>query len=224
MKKIFLIIGFPTALFIISSASSCKPGTTKPFPQLAKCDSANTVRFPKDATEKFYFKDSSYWIYQDSLSKQIDSVWVAESVHEVFNKFHNKELHEKCYEGFIYATFSSLHGRTRVLLQPNSVGDERAYKDEYFQIDYLPEENHYSPIFRFFLRGNDYLPNQEEGVLSTINGFKVNSISYDVLHLSNPQDNADIYKDAYYASEIGLVKYRLKNGSVWELVKYKIKK
>lgn len=38
------------------------------------------IPFPEEAVQYFYFKTGSYWIYQNSKSSEIDSIWVTESI------------------------------------------------------------------------------------------------------------------------------------------------
>jgi hypothetical protein len=208
-------------IFSLYSCKSNSIGEVKPKPAI--CTINNIVQFPQDAKSRLYFKDSSYWIYQDSIGGGKDSFWVEASKHSIYNSDFGKILYKKCYEAYAYKLQSDYYGQTNVQLYPEHINDDSTYDKEIFSVIYTVEELNYLPIYRFWMSGNKYLTNQEGGEFDTIQNLMVKGKSYDVLHLRNPQNNFDIYKDAYFARDIGLVKFIRKDNSVWELVKYKIK-
>lgn len=210
-------------ILILWGASCNKPysGGFKDAP--ITCSPDNTVKFPQDALDRLYFKDSSYWIYVDSASGRIDSVWVQESQREVSNFFQGNYLNKKCYESFSYRLNSRLSLETRVVLSTAYANDELKYEDELFVANYYPEMINNNPIYRFFIKNNHYANNEEGGVFDTIAQMNVGGIYQNVLHLSNPDSNIDVYKDVYYASHVGMIQYKLKDGSVWKLSRYDVK-
>ncbi|MDZ4758730.1 MAG: hypothetical protein SGJ10_11430 [Bacteroidota bacterium] len=44
-----------------------------------KCTQSNTVHVPQNAIDYFYFKEGSWWVYEDEATKEQDSVWVSYS-------------------------------------------------------------------------------------------------------------------------------------------------
>lgn len=188
----------------------------------ATCTSTNTVKLFPDALSRLYFKDSTYWIYQDSLSGLTDSVWVDTSFREVSNKYQSFYLYTKCYEQYGYTLKSLLNGRTRVTIFPQSVDDESHFEDAVYAVNYYPEQINHQPIFRFFIKKNSYI-NEDNGVFDTLNYIRIRGQDhYNVLRLTNPGSNYDIYKESYYSKDIGLIKYKMKDGSVWELLRYQL--
>lgn len=220
MKKLLILIllGLP---FIITN---CKE---KPFKKLADCTESNTVKFPKDAVSRFYFKDSSYWVYKDSLTIEKDSVWVMKSSDESRNKFEDVNLKNKCYQ-YLGVELNTSSGKiNRISFRPNDVNDNlnNPIDNEAFRIEFMYSQLNFNKVYRFFILGQNYdTINEEDGHISFISGYDFNGKSIDsVLLVENPLSNFDIYSKVWYAKNLGMIKYKLKNGSVWELKNYKIK-
>jgi len=74
------------------------------------CNKRNTVLLPEDAKARFYFKDGTYWVYQDSISKEIDSCWVENSNSEIYHPYNYKTCHEDIY----FDVYSSFNEKSRV--------------------------------------------------------------------------------------------------------------
>lgn len=210
------------ALFI--QIVSCKPDKGR-LP--AVCDNTTTVKCPEDAVSKFYFADSSYWIYRDSQTMQLDSVWVDESLHETFNRYWGNILYERCYERFRNIIFSKLNGRGVISIGPVNVNDEaQVYEDEGFTIDVMMSLNSDRPVTRFSFKGNKYKnPGYYGETLTFSDSIKlINNVYRDIIHQIYPQSGPDIISEAWYADSVGLIKYKMQNNSVWELIRYKVYK
>jgi hypothetical protein len=219
MKK-FLLIIFVLPFF----SSNC---TDKPIDKLAECSESNTVKFPKDALARFYFKDSSFWVYKDSVTGDRDSVWVVKSTDAPRNTFRDINLKNRCYQ-FLSVELNNTNGElNRISIRPHSVNDNinNSFANEHFTIDFNYSQLNFQPIYRFFMRGINYdMINEEDGKLSFVNGYDFKGTTIDsVILVENPISNFDIYSKAWYAKYLGMIKYKLKNGRVWELTNYKIK-
>lgn len=227
--KVFPSLNFaqyPELYLMVFLFFSCnKPYDGGFMPGPATCSKENTVAFPSDALDRLYFKDSTYWIYQDSISKETDSVWVTDSKMETSNKYMNIQLYKRCIESFYYTINSVNNGKTNINGYPNFIDDTTNIKNIYFRVDYTVKSSNPYTIFRFKVINNKYYTNQNGGLFDTIPTLIVNNISYtNIIHLKNPIANIDVYTEAYYAPSIGLIKYRSKAGRTWELIRYKINK
>ncbi|MCU0442002.1 MAG: hypothetical protein MUE96_06365 [Bacteroidia bacterium] len=62
-----------------------------------------------------------------------------------------------------------------------------------------------------------------DNVLAYLNFIEVNNTQFnDVLRIYYTQQPYDILRDAWYAADVGLVKFIRLDGSVWELKRFKI--
>ncbi len=227
--KVFPILNFaqyPELYLMVFLFFSCnKPYNGGFIPGPAICSKENTVAFPSDAFDRLYFKDSTYWIYQDSISKETDSVWVTNSKMETFNEFRNKQLYKKCYEGHHYELNSTKDGKRMVSLYPQSVNDDTKYEEEYFTVYYHLGAPNYNTIYRFRIKGNIYLQNEIGGEIDTFQKLEIGGNNYtNLLHLKYSTNSNDYYSNAYFAPIVGLVKYKTLDGRVWELIRSKINK
>lgn len=195
----------------------------KPIPE---CKVENTVKIPQEALERFVFKEGSYWIYSDSVTGKNDSVWVWRFVESVKSNISGQQLSKRCYQEFFINFKSDLLGEYRYVIVPNAVIDDNvSYNQEIFSgfYNYLtsPPITVYSTRFK----GNILVsPNQEGGTFKKINSLVIDNKTFnDILMLSNPPSNDDIYTTVYYVRNIGIVKFELKDGRVWELKRRLIK-
>ena len=190
MKKLLMLL----VLWIPLINSNC---SDKPIEKLAECTESNTVKFPKDALAIFYFKDSSYWVYKDSITGDRDSAWVTKSTDEARNSFRDVNLKNKCYQ-MLQVHLNNSNGETnRIILTPNSVNDNinNPFDNEFFIIDFDYSQLNFQPVFRFFIRGTKYdTINEEGGHISVITGYDFKGKTLDnVLLVENPLSNFDIY-------------------------------
>ncbi len=193
----------------------------------AICSVGNTVKIPTDAVRRFYFKDSTWWIYEDSVTHILDSMWVVGSTHESSNNIAGHKLYKRCYELFDYEIKNIQEQRILVSLEPNGVNEEGEYSNEFFRVEFniLPKLGNPS-YYNFILKGDIYEnPGANGDTLIFINNLNVKNRNYrDVIHLSNLQSTTNVYTDVWFADSIGLIKYQLSNGSKWELLRYKLYK
>lgn len=198
---------------IISCKKKSEPGL--------ECGNANKVLFPKDAFERFYFRDSTYWIYKDSISGQIDSVWVQNSKSDFFGiETDDEDSKRKCFQYSHYSVNSLLDVSYDITLSSRGKYGEYYYsyinifrKNPNIRIDFASLED---TVYRD--EGLHY------GVVSFQQSIYVSDFLFnDVLIWTYTEPIPIIFKKAYYVRNVGLVKYISTSGRVWELIRYKIK-
>ena len=202
---------------ILIGVSACK--NDKP----TICSSENTLRIPKDILDRFIFKDSTYWIYQDSASMQIDSVWVYKNQYSIINQDVENTLSKgKCFEYFLTYFSSKLNNTYEINLNCANSAFGTPIEQEIFDILYYKNK---LVVDGFSMRGNKYIAiDTTDHKVFQVDSIKVNDITYKniVLHV-NISGGAFFYSESYYAPNVGLIKYRLRNGSVWNLIRKNIK-
>lgn len=218
MTRNFSLLSF---IFCICLTSNCKKeqGTN------LICSEANTVKFPLKWRQYFFFRDSTYWIYKDSATGTEDSAYVINSREVDLNNEYGETLTKKCYEILQYSIKDfTKNTAAQIWLQPRVVNDN-IYSQEYHHIKLGIEKYNYAGVYRFaFTDSVLTASNQEGGLVYLIDNFIVNKINYsNVIAVDYKDGGTDIYKIAYYAPKIGLIKYVMKDNSVWELINYKIK-
>ena len=136
-------------------------------------------------------------------------------------------LKNRCYQN-LQIDLNNTNGElNRIFLIPNSVIDNKnnPISNEFFRVDFSYSQLNHDKVYRFFLRGHNYDKiNDENGHLSFINGYDFKGTTLDsVILVENPKSNFDIYTKVWYAKNLGMIKYKLKSGRIWELTNYKIK-
>jgi hypothetical protein len=208
-------------LFCLTGLSGCKEKEKVP----AACTMENTVSIPKDMVERFFFRDSSCWIYQDTFGT-IDSVYVTSSRGLSQNNFNGQPNYNVCYEGLAYDLHSTINGRCRIWVVPTGSADQHMdYSDIVFEVKAeIPAPGGLRTVYRFYYKGND-IDNDptEDPLLKKIDSMVVENQTYtDIL---NYQANVtwEIYKEAWYVRKFGLIQYRDQTGNLWKLKRHSIK-
>lgn len=186
------------------------------------CTPDNTFYIPSDLSDRFYFKDSSYWIYKDSITGQLDSFWVEKSLRDVgsMEKIY-KNTKGRCFEGGSYYMNTKNTGKYFFHLEPYPTSIPENKKQYTLNIEYgnyllenlAFDDNHYR---------ND---GKEYGWVDTLQQIDVSGVTYsDILRKSNVEAMyPGMFYISYYVRNKGLVKFVRYNKSVWELVRYRIK-
>lgn len=216
MNKPIIQIALIPICALIMYSSSCK----KDKPTI--CSPENTVRFPKDMLDRFIFKDSTYWIYQDSASLEIDSVWVYKSEYSIINQDIENSISEgKCFEYLLLYLNSTINNKYEINLHCVSSKLGTPYEKEVFEI--LHYKNNLI-LEDFSMKGNKYVSFDTFAHKAlNFDSIQVSSIKYRDILLHINFEGAYIYSESYYAPNVGLIKYRLRNGSVWNLIRKNIK-
>lgn len=203
---------------IFINISSCKKDKE------TVCSSENSVLLPKDALDRFFFRDSSYWIYRDSLSGALDSIWVWQSDLQILNMEKTHPFSKgKCYQAGVTYYQSIWLNPYIIEIMPRTSKMGTEYKDEVFDINI-----HQGVYFADFalLRGNNYINfDPELGIIDSISSLYVNGVVFNDILRKNNEDatQIDLYYISYHVKNIGMVKFIRNDKSVWELIRYKIK-
>jgi hypothetical protein len=186
------------------------------------------VEMPKMFKDYFLFQDSSYWIYKDSISGDIDSIYSKEMRKEDLWPY--KVVGTKdcpCYESYYYNFYSSFQGTQRVKLQSYfSKNPIDLTKENFVYNITLANSNKIED--RFVTIGYDSISPETPvigGYIKKLDSFEVGGISFgETLQLYYPSINpSDWVREIYYTRNIGITKFRDNYNHVWELIKYKIK-
>lgn len=204
-------------LFMMNS-SSCRK-VNKP----TICTPENTVRIPEDAVNRFFFKDSSYWIYQDSASGLIDSVWVYGFNYGSGNlEKIDPSSKGKCFEAFT-VKFNSKFRKYDMHVACVGSASGTLYENEGFRINYMEDGLSKDG---FNMKGYKYLMwDIDDGDVHIIDSSSYNGTLYkNILVNSNKGVLGNYYfLESFYIPKIGLIRYRLTNNSVWNIIRYNIK-
>ncbi len=189
------------------------------------CTLKNTVFTPLDAKSKFIFKDSSYWIYEDSSSGIIDSVWVSRCQVGIGNiEKVNYETKGKCYEG-ITVDYNSKRNRTySIKIFAGGTKINTNYDFEPFSVsfvDFISKEI----SDQILMNGNTFVEESDPdyGDVVLLDSMKVKDQIFKKVICTSNRNSIEpyLYLEAYFASGIGLIKFKLKNGTTWNLIRHK---
>ncbi len=191
-----------------------------------QCTDKNIVKVLPHAMDFFYFKTGSWWVYEEETSGEKDSVWVGLHQTKTSNATVSKrDCHcgkGKCVEEFSTSFFSS-NAKGKSLYGFN-IGSSLIEGE--FTI--MEGGNIYKNASGYRITYRDYKYDKESptyGIYEDLDSIVVNGKTYkDILHHYYPkQDNIpDWQHEAWYARNIYLVKFRLWDGTTWNLVKYNI--
>ncbi|MEI6506867.1 MAG: hypothetical protein WCO54_00185 [Bacteroidota bacterium] len=216
-----------TAILFLQQCQCKKNDTVTPVLQ---CTSSNSVLFPQDMKDRFYFNVGTYWIYKNIKTNDIDSMWIWKSsiaTTPVDPKMYGTGFN-KCYESFAYlirnpltANGDKYYSSISILLSPNK--NQQAI--ELFGLSDFYLSNQIS-VYRVDNRGGKY-ENQEGETMSMVDSILTldNIIYKNILRLYYPvgTQTFDYLLDAYYAKNVGLVKFKRRiDNTEWELIRYHI--
>lgn len=235
MKKLAYIIILAISL---TGCKSCKK--EQPQPTVYTQGGVN-----QNVKDYGVFKTGTYWVYQDSTSLELDSVWVY-YYKETVDTADKHTANPKICPVYLYGTFSSRF-RTNALFQYNT-----AFQYAYTPLDQVLQSvidsaNGYVGM-GIFIRSTKgvLLLNQDMAFYTTSDLLNLNSIQDNymlkngtiknsVLKYHHTQDWTSYYKDMstytlhshetyqYLAPNIGLVKkIVIDSTQVWNLIRYNI--
>ncbi len=193
------------------------------------------VPYPQMVKDYLLFKDSSYWIYQDSASGVIDSFWVSNNVST------NKDWPYKitgtkntpCYENFGYRLNNMLNEKYEdIIFQSIAKSNDKIekYGHRFEVIFRLTKNNNYiEEEYRFNIKGYDSFSKYNSfgiGIIGKRKSMEIKNIEFnDILFVEyNPSNSNDWVKRIYYSKNIGCIKFEDENGKVWDLIRYNVKK
>ncbi len=216
MKNLFVLLSI--VLTTSRGCDSCKEDIK------TICTENNTLKIPQEIKDLFWYKDSSYWIYKDSVSGQFDSCWISESNIGIENELTEKInpfSKGKCFETGLFKVNSNNQITYKSGINPSITNKGIAFENEHFNI--IVSNNFDFTRIRFKGLELDTF-NFEGGKVIRLNNINVNGIEYlNIINLNYIKPSIDIYKRIYYANKIGIIKYEDINERVWELVRYNVK-
>jgi len=188
------------------------------------CTDENTIKFPQDGVDRFFFKTGSYWVYKDSIDGLLDSVWVTEATEGRMDmRKKNYKTKGKCYEFKKIKVESNRNSQYHINFAEQTSPYGSTYEEEYFYIDILlPHSSLIYTRLRYKGENIDTAEVIENNKLSLVDSIKVLDHTFtNVLRIENPQGGIEPNAIMYYSKYNGLVKYKeKKSGHVWELLRY----
>jgi hypothetical protein len=175
----------------------------------------NTYTLSQEFKDYTVFNTGSYWVYEDSASKAIDSIYLFSQTFSFVGGSYNRPDKSESLE---QRKYSSLH------------------LDTLFFIGYLPLDNQDGVYAELMTNILNLDINYFEATLGSYGVPSSNITFYDekrdsiffrekfyqVKIFTNLQQFINQSKKVYYANHIGLVRKELFNGQVWNLVRYHV--
>jgi hypothetical protein len=188
------------------------------------CTPQNTVFIPQDMKDRFYFNTGTWWVYKNVSNNDYDTLVLKTEnygINPVPKKIYGEGF-SKCYEGYSYNVISQRYGIVNVTLSvnlptrgDNTKGEIFVNRELFTTKDYIT-----SSLSRFRWVGELLDTN-----INKIDSLLINVKMYnDILHYRYLQDYeaSDYLMEAWYANKIGMVKMKRNDGSIWELIDYKV--
>jgi hypothetical protein len=209
---------FISAILFLGSCQDDCPNIT--------CTESNTVIAPSAIKDYFVFKKGSYWIYRNTVTSERDCVYVHEFRRQVYQPSDNEVCVSKCYEDFFQSVYSVKYGRSN--LQVRAL--PRESKDSNQEI-FCVNETDYSvdvhyPVIRFYSIGTSYHNLLSSGAEWTyLDSMMINGKTYynvQKFQYGSTFDKDDYLRSASYAKHTGMIRFKRKDGTEWELVEYYI--
>lgn len=206
---------------------SCRDKDTPTY----ECTPDITVLLPEKALSMFYFKPGSYWIYQREDSLYTDSVWVTASVAQniaVNTKYSPDFKGKKCYE---YRSTTLMSGKGYffdnvefAFLTPYPIIDSSYSNELFFVYENLDLISGKSSLCRAIFKGNRLVEDNGFGDSSVLlDSIQIrNTIFSNVLMFRKNASFPDYLKEAYYTSNIGMIRFKDIHDSWWNLIRYNI--
>ena len=207
MKKLLFLI-LIVSLFILNNCNRCKT---------IECSEGNTKNRISTVVKKyFYFKTGSWWVYQNEISLERDSIYV---VKDEFKKFFISEACECDERIFVRyeSTFNdSFFYSTESYSSPVVVFNRIKYNSSYRDLTYRFTAND-DTLLR--------LSNTHNAIITFLPSYKgINEEFKNVYRCFYHKALTDYLSDSYFAPNVGLIRYQYKNGdaSYWNLINYKV--
>ena len=219
-KKV-VICGF--LLVAVFNLQSCRKKDTPTY----ECTPDITVLLPEKAVSMFCFKEGSYWIYQREDSLYTDSVWVTETrqgTYPVDKKVYNYFNGQKCYESRI-TYFNSRDAyfftSNKFGLQNRAPKNTSSYSEELFVLYDGWQKT--SDIRLGFVGNKMEKINAYGDTVYHIDSIEVLGLRYyDVTIYKQKVQKPDYLKEAFYAPNIGMIRFKDIHDAWWDLIRYNI--
>ena len=210
LVPISLIIGF----FTFTSTSCEKPGDEENYPTYYLSD---TIKAYND------FRAGSYWIYQDSITKEIDSSFIFSRIRTIdFSEFLLDNTEgvniQQLIKGDTVYIFTSIN--TSYDYEYTS---QAHVKNGYSQGDFNYFVSKKSPLTDGQIV-NELKPTVYEGLTLSNGNQYSNVVAF--TYVDDQQigiyDEGNFFRTCYFAKHIGMVKIEFKDGTVFELLRHQV--
>jgi hypothetical protein len=188
------------------------------FVSLAGCDgqpkNKPTYYIPQVIKDYCIFKDSSYWIYRDSITGNLDSQSLASTLNQILD---NRRLNYK--SEMFYADISSTYYGDLIMFQTYISDPQNCTFEDYylqsilFHSDTVPGKKHHftNTDYYIFLGPRDTM---------TVAGRQYK-------HIFEVTTNSKSYRHRqnriFLSRHVGIIKYTTTDGHIWELVRCNVK-
>lgn len=210
-----------------------------------KHSSPKTIIAPKEILDYAYFKKGTWWVYEDSVSKKIDSVCVYENHYRIDTVFESNKHNNLIgyFDAFECITLHSFHGYTVNYYYTPSA---KTYTSESY-----PGDKRYTIYSERYLRGVEFNgPTSAIGypfdewwtslqtykLKAKLDTFSLNGNTFHEVYVIHDTDNdlwppnpyynwSKMVTETYWARNIGIVKMTMKNDSInynWQIKNYHI--
>ena len=207
MKLVFTLI----ICLIILFCTNCNQCET------TQCTEGNTESKISNVIKKyFYFKVGSWWVYENEISLERDSIYVVRD--RIERIMGDESCH--CDESLFVRSGSSMDDS----LFYNT--DSYMTKAISFMRVHVGSSN-YDDTYRFEVLTDTSLKleNQHNGIITFLPSYKgINDEFKNVYRCFYHKALTDYLSDSYFAPNIGLIRFRYKegDGSYWDLVNYHV--
>jgi len=191
-----------------------------------------TLLAPQEVKDYVLFQPGTYWVYENSITQELDSVYVYETLNEITRFEGDGQIVD--FEQIIVNTFSEFEQYNHKykldapVLEALQFYNPRIKRVKTKPGDYVGET---IVLFHPYNVGDKRYPLGTNGYVELID-FKLSfelggNIYQEVLIYKNVEDASEGYKNVnyYFAKHIGLIKREIiDNTESWELIRYNIVK
>ncbi|RYD80993.1 MAG: hypothetical protein EOP53_07260 [Sphingobacteriales bacterium] len=195
------------------------------------CTDKNTIQINQHALDYFYFKEGTWWVYEEEGTGNQDSVWVSNGNRYFENPWELKKYcrcnRGKCVET-AYMRFENAENNMNLNQQVlYRYKIEAGWQDGEATISEGSGAYFSASSIRFeFVNNQPKSPTWSGGGVENMKTINIKDEVYEnIMHIYYANEDVDDWlQEAWYAKNIYLVKFRKNDNTTWNLVKYNIVK
>jgi len=198
MKKFITNLAIALSLFFTQAAICNKPNKKN-----VDCNN-NTIPLPRLAKDLFIFNKGSWWVYKNTSTNEIDSIYVDYVLRNTSNYYSNfGGFLDKCYESNSTSLISTKIEHINFGIGPSTPDGIKEFKYTEFLISTYTNlrQNGY---YKLFFKGDSIIQSPQIGSSLTFKdsvNIQNNIFINVMIHLIGP-NNIDFYEEAIYARNI----------------------
>ena len=206
--KILLTIAICFLIFFCANCNQC---------ETTQCTDGNTDNRIASVVKKyFYFKTGSWWVYENELTLERDSVFVVKDEYKKFFISEACECDEKIFVYYESTYTDSFFYSTESYSSPVVVFNRIKYNSSYRDLTY-----------RFITKDDSLLrlSNTHNAIITFLPTFKgVKEDFQNVYRCFYNKALTDYLSDSYFAPNVGLIRFKYKDGdeTYWNLINYHV--